>query len=127
MPKKQEIGQGSLFEGWASLERAENHLPRRDYLPPRPESVRAPAPEATEEASGVQWARLVGRIVSFSHPDIQTRCYGSVLKVAEAPDYKGLPTCLALVVGRTGKRITINYTECYGQTHDTWAEAERSQ
>ena len=34
---------------------------------------------------------------------------------------------MATIVGRTGKQLTINFTECFGQTHDSWAEAERSK
>ena len=94
-----------------------------------------PSPEARER--GPCWETLIGRIVSFTpDPDSISGCLptekhvrycGSVLRVEQAPDFKGLPTCLATVVERSGKQMTINYTECYATLHDSWAEAERSK
>ena len=94
-----------------------------------------PSPETCKR--GPCWETLIGRIVSFTpDPDSIIGCLptekhvrycGSVLRVEPAPDFKGFPTCLATVVGRSGKQLTINYTQCYAQTHDSWAEAERSK
>lgn len=84
---------------------------------------------------GPRWETLIGRIVSFTvDPSTVKGCLptaehqrhaGSVLRVEAAPDFRGLPTCLALIVGRSGKKVTINYTEHYGQAHATWVEADK--
>lgn len=99
--------------------------------------AKAGGAETSCEPAKLDWARIVGRIVSFTaNPDSisgclpsenQVRYCGAVLRVEAAPDYKGLPTCLATVRGRSGKQTTINFTECYAMLHDSWAEAERSK
>ena len=90
-------------------------------------------PEA--RSSGIGWEEIIGKIVSFTaDPSTVVGCAptaehvryaGSILRVDPLPDYRGLPTCSALVAGRSGKKLTINYTEHYAQVHDTWAEAEK--
>lgn len=95
-----------------------------------------PEPSLETCQQGISWATIIGRIVSFTpEPDSISGCLpsagskryaGTVLSVQDCGDFQGLPTCLAAIVGRTGKQLTINFTECYGQTHDSWAEAERS-
>lgn len=138
MRTQQEEGQGSLFEGFASGKQArKDNVSRGDDLPPRSGCVRVPSSEVAQAPSNVRnWSSLIGRICSFTpNPDSisgclpsenQVRYCGAVLRVEAAPDYKGLPTCLATVRGRSGKQATINFTECYATMHDSWREAERN-
>lgn len=117
-------------ERWRTLHRSSlvpTHKAGADSLP-------EPSLETCQQ--GISWATIIGRIVSFTpDPDSISGCLpsagskrysGTVLSVQDCGDFQGLPTCLATIVGRTGKQLTINFTECYAKTHDSWAEAERS-
>ena len=136
MRKEHQSEEAFVLDGGTDCEQAgQDKLSQPDDLQACATRSRIPTPEAPEAPSGVQWATIIGRIVSFTpEPDGVSGCIpsagcqryaGTVLAVQDSGDFRGIPTCLATIVGRTGKQVTINFTECYAQTHATWQEAER--
>ena len=129
MPTEHQTREANVFPWGADSEPARPNKPSRGHnLPPHFEGSQPPVGEAPEpsEQPG-RWQSIIGKIVSFSpEPNNHgTRYCGAVLNVSEAPDYAGLPTCLATVRGRSGKTVVIDFTRCYSQTHSTWKEAEQ--
>ena len=138
MRKEYQSGEAFVLNGGPDCEpEGRNKLPGSNNLQTPSARAGIPTPDTPEAPSRIQWATLIGRIVSFTpEPDSISGCLpsagskryaGTVLSVQDCGDFQGLPTCLAAIVGRTGKQLTINFTECYATLHDSWAEAERSE
>jgi len=129
MRTKPEGGEGSLFPGRADCEPARpNKLAGSNNLQTHLGSTCATPEEAPEPSEQPRrWEDIIGKIVSFSpEPNNHgTRYCGAILNVSAAPDFAGLPTCLATVRGRSGKTLVIDFTRCYSQIHSTWKEAEQ--
>jgi len=129
MRTKSESWEDPLFTGRPCSESSrEDKSPRPDGLQASGSRVSPPigeAPEPSEQPG--RWQSIIGKIVAFSpEPNNHgVRYCGAVLNVSEAPDYAGLPTCLATVRGRSGKTVVIDFTKCYAQIHQTWKEAEQ--
>lgn len=53
------------------------------------------------------------------------RICGQVVKCLELPNFQpgNIPTCAVTIKGRTGKTMTLDFTACYGKTHESKAEA----
>ena len=129
MRTEHKAGEADVFPWGADCEPARpNKLAGRDMLQTHlsgADSSTDEAPEPSEQPG--RWQSIIGKIVAFSpEPNNHgVRYCGAVLNVSEAPDYAGLPTCLATVRGRSGKTIVIDFTKCYAQIHQTWKEAEQ--
>lgn len=53
------------------------------------------------------------------------RIAGQVVKCLELPNFQpgNIPTCCVTIKGRTGKQMSLDFTACYGKTHESKAEA----
>ena len=129
MRTKPEAGEALILSWGADSEPARKDKPSgRNGVPPHREGATLAAGEAVEQCERPRcWEDIIGKICSFSpEPNNHgTRYCGAVLNVSEAPDFAGLPTCLATVRGRSGKTLVIDFTRCYSQIHSTWKEAEQ--
>lgn len=57
-------------------------------------------------------------------PGAQRIC-GQVVACKELPPFEpgAIPTCAVTIKGRTGKQMVLDFTACYGKTHESKAEA----